>query len=178
MGRSLPVVVATTRLNLEPEQELLLTSLGIQTRFGLLPESDGQILAVARTTRLKFGNWAGNCRTLWAFRRLGLRPESRSDFASANDQNLKLGRNYPHSLDIRIELSPLSPDGQLLISGSGTRQSKFEFEQWKTASHPSGHSDYSVAISPDGQTLASGIGKIIKIWDLKTDRYSLGLLQR
>jgi len=62
----------------------------------------------------------------------------------------KLGSgNYSAlSLDIRIELfAALSPDGQLISSVDKTIN--LEFEQWKTASHPSGHSDWvnSVAIS-------------------------------
>ena len=66
----------------------------------------------------------------------------------------------------------ISPDGQTLVSGSGSSDSTIKMWQLSTGQELrslTGHSGYvySLAISPDGQTLISGSGdSTIKIWQV------------
>jgi WD40 repeat protein len=66
----------------------------------------------------------------------------------------------------------LTPDGQILASGSADRTIKiWNLSTGKVQTTLSGHSSAvnSVAFSPDGQTLASGsVDKTIKLWDIRT----------
>jgi WD40 repeat protein len=64
-----------------------------------------------------------------------------------------------------------SPDGQLLISGSEDSSIKvWELSTGNEIRLLAGHSNFvnSIAISPDGELLASVGGDIIKIWDVNT----------
>jgi len=65
----------------------------------------------------------------------------------------------------------LYPDGQTLATGSGTKRF-LEFAHWGANPHSQGSTEvFGVAVSLDGQTLASGgQGKVVQLWDLQTGK--------
>jgi len=136
------------------------------------------LLVAVATTQLKSGNWVVNCFNLSghsdAIRSITLSPDGQI-LASGSDNTLKSGNwavvnCFALSLDIRRSyFRCLQSWWTALISGSVDKIKIWNL-QWKTA-HPIwtfrlGECRY---YSPNGRTLASGIGEIIKIWDFKTE---------
>lgn len=107
---------------------------------------------------------------------------SGSSDKTINIWNLRTGKLINTlSVDVRIDSLAISPDGRILVIGSGEYRSPgntfiltikiYNLETGELLKTLTGHKNgvYSLAISPDGQTLVSGSrDSTIKIWNLET----------